>query len=47
MSEDYNDYPCDSCGFKDHCDEWESQFCCTLCDYYGGGNCDDCEPWDI
>ena len=39
------DYPCDNCGMD--CDGWEAQFCCRLCEYRGGGNCDDCDPMDI
>lgn len=31
MPEDYNDYPCDTCSSKDHCDGWEAHFCCILC----------------
>lgn len=52
MAGDYDgyddDYPCDNCGSKDYCDGWEAQFCCTLCQWHGGGrDCDDCDPWDI
>ena len=32
---------------KDHCDGWEAEFCCTLCEWYGGGDCESCDPWDI
>jgi hypothetical protein len=47
MSEEYNDYPCDTCSSKDHCDGWEARSCCRLCEWLGGGNCENCEPWDI
>lgn len=51
MAGDYNgyddDYPCDNCGSKDYCDGWEARYCCTLCEWYGGGDCDDCDPMDI
>lgn len=47
MSEDYNDYPCNDCTLDDICDGWEARFCCTLCEWLGGGDCDDCDPWDI
>lgn len=32
------------------CDEWERQYCCELCRYYGGGDkmeCDHCDPMNI
>lgn len=41
------DYPCDTCGNADYCDSWEARFCCTLCEYRGGGDCDECDPMDI
>lgn len=51
MAEDYteydDDYPCETCPSKDTCDGWEAQFCCTLCEYYGGGDCENCDPMDI
>ena len=40
-----SDYPCDNCDMT--CDGWDAQFCCTLCQYLGGRDCDDCDPWDI
>lgn len=40
--------PCDDCPDFDRCDGWESQFCCELCIWSGGGwNCEECDPWDI
>lgn len=42
-----DDYPCDNCPDKDSCDGWEAQFCCWLCEYLGGGDCDECDPMDI
>lgn len=45
--DDDDDYPCNDCGWKDSCDGWEARFCCTLCRYMGGGDCDDCNPMDI
>lgn len=30
-----------------YCDGWEAQFCCTLCEYHGGGDCENCDPMDI
>lgn len=49
MNEDYidEDYPCDTCPSADDCDGWEAQFCCRLCLYHGGRDCDDCDPMDI
>lgn len=41
-------YPCDNC--DNLCDEWERQYCCELCRYYGGGDemeCDHCDPMNI
>lgn len=41
-------YPCDNC--DNLCDEWERQYCCELCRYYGGGDemeCAHCDPMDI
>ena len=51
MAEDYteydDDYPCDNCPSKYTCDGWEAQSCCTLCEYHGGGDCENCDPMDI
>lgn len=51
MAEDYteynDDYPCDKCHSRDTCDGWEAQFCCTLCEYHGGVDCENCDPMDI
>lgn len=41
------DYPCDTCGKAEYCDGWEAQFCCDLCEYMGGGDCENCDPMDI
>lgn len=41
------DYPCDNCSSADTCDGWEAKFCCELCEYLGGGDCDDCDSMDI
>lgn len=41
-------YPCDNC--DNLCDEWERQYCCELCHYYGGGDemeCAHCDPMNI
>lgn len=41
-------YPCDNC--DNLCDEWERQYCCELCRYYGGGDemeCAHCDPMNI
>lgn len=41
-------YPCDNC--DNLCDEWEQQYCCELCRYYGGGDemeCAHCDPMNI
>ena len=44
----YDDnYSCDNCPDKDSCDGWEAQFCCRLCEYLGGRDCDECDPMDI
>lgn len=40
-----DDCPCVNCDYD--CDHWEARYCCTLCHYYGGGDCDDCNSWDI
>ena len=40
-----DDYPCVNCINK--CDAWEAEYCCLLCEHLGGGNCDDCDPWEI
>lgn len=40
-----DDSPCESCG-RD-CDGWDASFCCSLCEWLGGGDCDDCNPMDI
>lgn len=45
-----DDSPCNDCPFFDSCDAWEAEFCCTLCEYYGSGNeddCDNCDKFDI
>ena len=39
--------PCETCPTKDNCDHWDAAFCCTLCEWYGGGDCESCDPWDI
>lgn len=41
--------PCDSCEMYDHCDGWDAQFCCTLCEWLSGDEtpCDICNPADI
>jgi hypothetical protein len=40
-----DDYPCNECGLD--CDGWDTQFCCKLCEYNGGGDCENCDPHDI
>lgn len=42
-----DDCPCATCGQSDYCDGWEARFCCTLCEYLGGGDCGSCDPMDI
>ena len=45
---EYDDeHPCYDCERADFCDGWEAQFCCALCKYHGGGDCDSCDPMDI
>lgn len=39
------DYPCNDCGMD--CDSWEARFCCQLCEYHGGGDCNECDVMDI
>ena len=39
--------PCDTCANRDHCDGWDARFCCTLCQWYGMTDCDNCDPMDI
>ena len=41
------DYPCDDCPDLEHCDGWEARYCYKLCRYYGGRDCDECDPMDI
>ena len=45
----FNDeeFPCNDCPKADWCDGWEARYCCTLCEYYGGSDCDNCDPYDI
>lgn len=38
-------YPCDVCDCD--CDHWDAMFCCRLCEYVGGADCDECDPMDI
>ena len=48
MIDDDEYYPCDNC--DNLCDEWERQYCCELCRYYGGGDemeCAHCDPMNI
>ena len=40
-----DDYPCVNC--DSNCDHWEARYCCVLCNYYGGGDCDDCDGMEI
>lgn len=42
-----DDYPCNDCPKADWCDSWEARFCCTLCQYDGVDDCDNCDPYDI
>lgn len=42
-----DEYPCHDCCREDWCDSWERQFCCRLCEYYGGGDCYCCVSMDI
>lgn len=45
MDNDYRETSvCDDCEIGDG---WEAQFCCTLCEYHGGGDCSNCDPMDI
>lgn len=39
--------PCDTCPNINSCDDWEAMFCCTLCQSKGGGDCSNCDDWDI
>lgn len=43
-----DNYPCDTCADRDHCDGWDAQFCCTLC-MWGNDepDCENCDPMDI
>ena len=40
-------HPCDTCSHSDFCDGWDARFCCTLCQWYGMTDCDNCDPMDI
>lgn len=46
MGKDYydDDCPCDNCGRKDECDEWEARVCPILNDYLG---IEDYDPLDL
>lgn len=39
-----NEYPCIRCELKETCNEWDAQFCCTLCKHLYGdeASCDTC-----
>lgn len=37
--------PCDDC--DRNCDSWEASYCCELCEWLGGGDCDNCDPMNI
>lgn len=39
--------PCETCSNKESCDGWDAAYCCILCDWLGGGDCENCDPWDI
>jgi len=45
--ETQEDYPCDCCGMAEHCDGWDSRFCCMLCQWIEADNCNECDPNDI
>ena len=49
MDDYYDDdpCPCDTCNTKDFCDGWEARYCCTLCQWLGTTDCDNCDPMDI
>lgn len=49
MSDLYDDNPCpcDTCTSHDFCDGWDARFCCALCQWHGGADCEDCDPMDI
>ena len=42
-----DDYPCYDCPRDELCCDVEAKFCCALCKYLGGSDCDNCEPMDI
>lgn len=39
--------PCETCANKESCDGWDAAYCCILCDWLGGGDCENCDPWDL
>ena len=45
--EDEDPCPCDACSNRDYCDGWDARYCCTLCQWYGMTDCDNCDPMDI
>lgn len=45
--EDEDPCPCDTCASQDSCDGWDARYCCTLCQWYGMTDCDNCDPMDI
>lgn len=45
--DDFDECPCDTCNKSEWCDGWEARYCCELCQYLGGGDCDSCDPMDI
>lgn len=47
-TDEYDDYPCNTCASKDSCDDWEARFCCTLCCYCNDEpDCENCDSMDI
>lgn len=49
MDDIYDDdpCPCDTCASQDSCDGWDARYCCTLCQWHGMTDCDNCDPMDI
>lgn len=39
--------PCETCVNKESCDEWDVDYCCILCEWVGGNDCENCDKWDI
>lgn len=42
-----SDCPCFNCEYKTKCTEIEKRFCCKYCEWFGGGDCDECSSYHL